>query len=167
MNLLPILGGAGSDNTGQSTSTSQGTEQSSQTQDSNPTPATAEPSDTAPPAATTGTGETTTESATQPTDQQSQIAKIGQSETAPSGAQAQSVIEAQLGEQTTAAAEPLDADAIEANARRQALEAQQQQRIEMLLEAVAAPAKAQQLVPAAAAEQAEVGSTESADGIPV
>lgn len=109
--------------------------------------------DTAAPTPVTGTGDTTTSAATPPSDPQTEAARValqGERSTA------QSVVEAAVAETP---------EQIEADARRMAEAAQQQQRIEMLVEAVSAPVQPTNLS-APTAEQEQAGPVET-EGTPV
>lgn len=113
----------------------------------------AQTQDTATPTPATGPGDSTATAATPPSDPRAEADRVG-AQAERSGAQ--SVVEAAVAETP---------DQIEADARRMAEAAQQQQRMELLIEAVNTPAT-QTVLSAPTAEQEQAGPVET-EGTPV
>ncbi|MEL6464321.1 MAG: hypothetical protein AAFQ58_05060 [Pseudomonadota bacterium] len=149
MSILPILGGAGASPTPPPSN-------DPPPEASDPPPNTTEPQDTAPPAPATESQDSSTSAGSDTSDPQAETARVSLLSDSARGGAEQSVVEAAL------AATP---DQIEADARRFAEAAQQQQRLEMLLEAVSEPATPTALS-APSAEQEQAGPVET-EGTPV
>jgi hypothetical protein len=128
---------------------------SNDTTEPQPTDPTTETQDTAAPAAASESGDSATGSGNNQTDQQSQRGSITLLTASDGRTSAQAIVEAQL----TRLVEPSESDA-----RQMALDAQQRLRLEALIKAVATPTDVPEMMPGAAAEQAEVGNVET-DGM--
>jgi len=156
MSLLPIIGGGGTQSSPQQPEHAQNDKAKADKTDSEATQTqtAAESGDTAPPAPATQTADSGTDTATKPTDPEAESAKVTLLADSSAGSSTQSAVEAAF-----------DPEADEAAARRIAEAAQQQQRLEQLIEAVGTPTEATNLS-APAAEQEQVGNAET-DGVPV
>lgn len=152
MNILPISGGGGV------LQPSVPSNEAAQPTDTETTEQTTQSEDTAAPAATSQSGDSATNTSSGQSDQQAQADKVTLLSPEAPTTQTQSVVEAQL---------VADPEMAEADARRMAEAAQQQQRLEMLIAAVSSPTEAPQVAPAAAAEQVESSSVDTGDGLPV
>ncbi|MEX0370802.1 MAG: hypothetical protein AB3N09_09240 [Tateyamaria sp.] len=164
MSILSIIGGGGSAQPTQPSANDQTTdaqdtdEAASAEQDSATAPSgnSAQTQDTTAPAAATGTDQSTATAASDTTDPATEAARASEQSGGSDGSTAQSAVEAALIESPEKA---------EADARRFAEAAQQQQRLELLIEAVKAPAETTD-TPAPMQAQENVGPIE-ADGVPV
>ncbi|MEM8653982.1 MAG: hypothetical protein AAGF36_04490 [Pseudomonadota bacterium] len=151
MSILSIIGGGGGSPTPPPSNTPS-------PEASDPPPNTTEPSDTAPPAPATESQDSRTDTGTDttPSDPQAESARVSLLADSADGSNTRAAVEAALA---------LPPDQIEADARRFAEAAQQQQRLELLLEAVSEPV-APTVLSAPTAEQAQAGPVET-EGTPV
>ncbi|APX13553.1 hypothetical protein [Tateyamaria omphalii] len=117
----------------------------------------AQTQDTTAPAPATGADQSTSTAAAPPSDPKAEAARVTAMSEAGASTSAQAVVEAAIAETP---------EQIEADARRMAEAAQQQQRLEMLIEAVNTPVEKTALT-AAAAEPDEVAASAQEDGTPV
>ena len=166
MSILSIFGGGStaqptSQPTTEQTGDNQTTDDAaSESQDSSAAPSgnSAQTQDTTAPAATTGTDSAAATATSETTDPEAEASRVALLSSGTDGSPAQTIVEAALIESP---------EQIEADARRFAEAAQQQQRLEMLIEAVSTPVEPSTVTaPAAAQAQEQVGQAET-DGVPV
>lgn len=168
MSTLSIIGrGGGNPQPAQQPSSNQQTDESAdetnasanQSQDSSAATSgnAAQSQDTAAPAPATGTDQSTATATSPASDPDAEAARVATLSETGDTSSAQAIVEAAIAETP---------EKVEADARRFAEAAQQQQRLEMLIEAVNTPVEATSLT-APAAETDEAAASAKEDGTPV